>query len=86
MSADFFCPVKKCFEFACEANFRKANISGQLKFNWKEAVGFIWDFDFKMNACISDSTKLSAYYSLEEIFGERYFYLGRLPAKMLRYS
>lgn len=23
---DFFCPIKKCFEFACEANFRKATI------------------------------------------------------------
>ena len=23
---DFFCPVKKCFEFACEANFRKSTI------------------------------------------------------------
>ena len=22
VSADFFCPVKKCFEFSCEANFR----------------------------------------------------------------
>ena len=26
VSADFFCPVKKCFEFACEANFRKSTI------------------------------------------------------------
>ena len=26
VSADFFCPVKKLFEFACEANFRKATI------------------------------------------------------------
>jgi hypothetical protein len=25
-SADFFCPVKKCLEFACEANFRKSAI------------------------------------------------------------
>jgi len=25
-SAEFFCPVKMCFEFACEANFRKATI------------------------------------------------------------
>jgi len=23
---EFFCPVKKCFEFACEANFRKSTI------------------------------------------------------------
>ena len=26
VSADFFCPIKKCFEFACEANFRKSTI------------------------------------------------------------
>ena len=26
VSADFFCPVKKCFEFASEANFRKSTI------------------------------------------------------------
>ena len=26
VSADFFCPVKMCFEFACEANFRKSTI------------------------------------------------------------
>ena len=26
VSADFFCPVKKCFEFACEANFKKSTI------------------------------------------------------------
>jgi hypothetical protein len=26
MSAEFFCPVKMCFEFACEASFRKATI------------------------------------------------------------
>ena len=25
-SSDFFCPVKMCFEFACEANFRKSTI------------------------------------------------------------
>ena len=26
VSADFFCPVKKCFEFACEASFKKSTI------------------------------------------------------------
>ena len=26
VSSDFFCPVKMCFEFACEANFRKSTI------------------------------------------------------------
>ena len=26
VSADFFCPIKKCFEFASEANFRKSTI------------------------------------------------------------
>ena len=26
VSSDFFCPVKTCFEFACEANFRKSTI------------------------------------------------------------
>ncbi len=26
VSADFFCPVKMCFEFAVEANFRKTTI------------------------------------------------------------
>ena len=25
-SSDFFCPVKMCFEFAVEANFRKSTI------------------------------------------------------------
>ena len=26
VSADFFCPVKKCFEFACETNLGKSTI------------------------------------------------------------
>ena len=31
VSADFFCPVKKCFEFACEANFRKSMIPEYMR-------------------------------------------------------
>ena len=31
VSADFFCPVKKCFEYACEANFRKSMIPEYMR-------------------------------------------------------
>ena len=31
VSADFFCPIKKCFEFACEANFRKSTIPEYMR-------------------------------------------------------
>ena len=46
VSADFFCPVKKLFEFACEANFRKATIP-EYKREYEE-IENRWHFLFEI--------------------------------------
>lgn len=44
VSADFFCPVKKCFEYACEANFRKSMIPEYMR--EYEEIEIRWDVLF----------------------------------------
>ena len=41
VSADFFCPVKKCFEFACEASFKKSTIP-EYKKEYQEIEDRLW--------------------------------------------
>ena len=49
VSADFFCPVKKCFEFACEANFRKSMIPEYMREYEEIEIRYNMIFKTKLN-------------------------------------
>ena len=62
VSADFFCPVKKCFEYACEANFRKSMIPEYMR--EYEEIEIRWEVYYLRTVCTIYTRWLLLFFTL----------------------